>query len=192
MEQLDLVYNTLTKLEQNYARSKKSRTEYITEKLGGDINVGSFLILHALAKETLTEQGDVEKLSTVRNILAQIKVHQDELDSLRSFEFSKEADSLTVLLEAMDAAEAKGTRISAVNQRDMWKSPNHPAHFSVNRHMSRVVAFNGAPYVYCYSKAISALVSGLSGQRFEPGDIVRCRLGERYEKVDAPDCWVDG
>lgn len=189
MESLDLVYSSLTKLEQNYARSKKSRTEYIMDKLGGDINTGAFLILHALSKEPLTSPEDVDKLSTVREILGKIREHQNDLDRLSSFDFSVENNVLETLMNAMDEAELDGTHVAVVKQDEFCKAVGHLQQFHADRNAATVVPLNTAPYVSCYSDAMASLISGFSGQQFNRGDIAVRRFGGHYEKTDKPDWW---
>lgn len=189
MESLDLVYNSLTKLEQNFARSKKSRSEYISEKLGGDVNIGSFLILHALSKETLTSPEDVDKLSTVRAILGKIREHQGDLDKLSSFDFEAEDNGFNALLDAMGEAELDGTHVAVVKQDELCRALGYLQQFYADRNAATVVPLNTAPYILCYNEAIASLISGISGQSFSVGDVAVRRFGGRYEKSAGPDWW---
>ncbi len=89
MEVLDRVYRTFSNLDRDYARSKKSRSEFITDKFGGDIDIGSMIILDAVSSLSGNETvEDIEKLTFIKNIFAKIKDSREILDSLPDFSFS--------------------------------------------------------------------------------------------------------
>ena len=188
MRQLDLVYSTFTSLEKNYSRSKKSRAEYLREKFGGDINTGSFLILHALAQEELRDPEDIEKLSKVREIFNMIKDNQENLDALKSFDFSVKSE-IEQLAEALSQAEVAGSGIQSVEQADLWKSRQAPAHFMVSPYGVRVVAIDNCKYLRLYSEPMTVLAKTMSGQNFPVGTILECKLGGRVAPVKRPGFW---
>lgn len=121
MEQLDLVYNTFANLEKNYAKSTKSRSEYVNDKFGGDISTAMFLILNALSAEEFTDPEDIRKFSEIRNIFDKIKENKDRLDALKSFNF--EGDSEIESAEAiLSAGQQEGTGIQVLDQSELYKS----------------------------------------------------------------------
>lgn len=188
MRTLDAVYNTFANLEKNYAKSSKSRSQYVIGKFGGDINVGSFLILHALSKEVYTDPDDIEKLSVIREVFSNIKAHEDSLDSLSSFNFGEESAMQQCIL-ALSQGEYDGTGISAVDQKTMWTGKGKPSHYAINAKVAQVVALSTAPYYNLYSPAMTALVNSFCGGSFEVGDIVASKLGGRVQAVDKPAYW---
>lgn len=118
MDTLDLVYNAFTGLERNYARSKKTRTEYVKDKFGGDINVGSFLILNALSAEEFVDPEDIKKFSEVRRIFEFLKDNQDKLDTLSSFNLDDTSD-ITAALDSLHQGQEAGTGFTVVGQEQL-------------------------------------------------------------------------
>ena len=83
MEVLDRVYSAFSNLDRDFARSKKSRTDFILEKFGGDIDMGSMIILDAISASTGEETAeDIQKLTFVKEIFEKLKDARDNLDSL--------------------------------------------------------------------------------------------------------------
>ena len=188
MRTLDAVYNTFANLEKNYARASKSRSQYLIGKFGGDISVGSFLILHALSKEVYTDPEDIEKLSVIREVFANIKAHEDSLDSLNSFNFGAENTMQQGIL-ALSQGEYDGTGISVVDQKTMWTGKGKPSHYSINSKVTQVVPLSTAPYYNLYSPAIAALINSFCGGSFKVGDIVATKLGGRVQAISKPAHW---
>ena len=67
MSILDKVYTTFKRLDQDFARSKKTRTEFITDKFGGDIAIGSVIILDAIRAEGVEESPENIDLKHIQN-----------------------------------------------------------------------------------------------------------------------------
>ena len=89
MEVLDRVYSAFSNLDRDFARSKKSRTDFILEKFGGDIDMGSMIILDAISASTVEETAeDIQKLTFVKEIFEKLKDARDNLDSLPDFKFT--------------------------------------------------------------------------------------------------------
>ena len=188
MEQLDAVYNTFTNLEKNYAKSKKSRGEYLLDKFGGDISIGSFLILQALAQEEFTSAEDIEKLSRVREIFKAIDECKDSLGTLRTLDFTGNS-VYTGIMDALTAAEISGTGMVATEQQSMWKNSRSPAHYSVRPTQVEFVPLMGSKYVKVYSEPMSILMGGLYGVNSRVGQVYERTLGNRVSQVKRPDFW---
>lgn len=194
MNSLDLVYNTFSNLEKSYARSKKTRAEYLTEKFGGDIEVGSFLILQALSQEAPTSPEDIEKLSFIRDYFGRVSEYKNKLDKIRTFDFSKDAESFQKALECLDAAESTGSGVSYVEQDTLWTSARLPAFHRVTVRGSKCVCFETAPYVRVHSHAIQAMLNVMAPASVALGDvsgkIVERKSGDRVVVVESPSFWV--
>lgn len=172
MEQLDLVYNTLTSLEKNYRRSKKSRSEYILDKFGGDIGVGSFLILNALQAAELNDPEDIKKLSTVRRIIDSIRENEHQLDSLSSFDFDTEAIQST-LTNALLAGLSQGSGISIVSQEYLHEKYKGALSYRVSADRVQVVPVDHAEFFEVILPAWSAVLSGGNPEAFPEGQLLR-------------------
>ena len=179
MEQLDLVYNTFTNLEKNYAHSKKSRKEYLLDKFGGDITVGGMIILDALSRADLQTTEDVEKLSKIRDIFATIAENQVRLDTLSDFDFG--TSSGVKLSAILDNAFTSGTGMKLVVGQEATKKPY--VHFRVTPAGAEVVPMSTAPRLYAYSKAMVAYAQAATGEDVKLMDIFERKIGNRFVKV---------
>lgn len=116
---LDNVYSKFTNLEKDYKRTKKSRSKFIIERFGGDIVVGSTIILDAIYEENPTTQEDIAKFSVVKDIISNILKAKDDLDYLESFDFSNDMSIATIIDRLLSSVDMGQTTI--VSQRDLYK-----------------------------------------------------------------------
>lgn len=172
MEQLDLVYKTFSTLDESYARSKKTRTEFITEKFGGDIEIGSAIILDVLSEGELTSQGDIEKLTFVKDIFEKIKSNASALDSLKNFAFEDHA-MFNQLCQEIDNAMAESGMAHPVTQSHMFRETKD-LHIHTDMHGCQYVPVDDC--VFCH---LSENMLGLMQQAYpmdkkmRAGDYVR-------------------
>ena len=138
MEQLDLVYSTFANLERNYSRSKKSRSEYIKDKFGGDIPVGSFLILNALSAEEFSDPEDIRKFSEIRAIFDKLLENKDRLDSLASFNFDMDSDGSMSALDVLNLCQDFGTGVTVVEQGALYNGEAGVMQFDVRSEEVRI------------------------------------------------------
>lgn len=171
MKQLDAVYNAFTHLEQNYKRSKKTRKEYILDKFGGDIEVGSLVILDYFAGAKLDDPDDIEKFSTIRDIFSAIKKSSANLDTLSSFDelLTGGNQAVKVLLE--DAA-IKGSGILTIPQAPS----NEWAHYKATAKNVMVVPLVTAKKVRVFNDSMRVFVQSLVGTS------QRVSVGQTYIK----------
>lgn len=87
---LERVYSAFTNLERDYKKSNKTRSQFIIDKFGGDIQVGASVILHSIYSESQLSGDDIQKFTEVSTIFNNIIAAKDKLDSLRSFDFSED------------------------------------------------------------------------------------------------------
>ena len=179
MEQLDLVYNTFINLEKNYARSKKSRKDYLLEKFGGDIAVGSMIILDALSRLELTKTEDIEKLSAIRDMFASIAEYQDKLDSITDFNFSETAGSK--LYKVLDAALEAGAQLTLCTTEEV--EGQGFLHFKATPKGTQLVPIGSAKLLCVYNEPMAAYATSVSGETAMIGDLYEKRIGNRYVKV---------
>ena len=171
MEQLDLVYSAFSNLEKNYHKSTKTRTEYIADKFGGDIDVGSFVILHRLGNAQLSDPEDFRKLSEIRKIFSAIVDHKDVLDAIPSFD-ALTMDECIDLGSALSIAEEEGTGISYIPQETLYKKKGKPLHYLVDNKSIKVAPFNICKYVNLFSNAMATNLRSSCTDRVSMGDIL--------------------
>lgn len=152
---LDRVYNAFSNLEEGYENFEGSRADYVRYRFGGDINVGSIIILDAIRSEGL-EKGleetpdRIEKISYIKDIFTQIQNVQDTLDSLQSFDFSS-CSNFGIFKDTllhMDTA-----RIGQVytTQAELYKKEGHPIHYRVTPSEATSVSFKNCNVLRAYN-----------------------------------------
>lgn len=188
MEQLQAVYNTFVNLEKNYARSKKTREEYLTEKLGGDVVVGSFLILHALSKLDVREPKEIEMLSYVRTFLDHVRKNKDNLAGLTSFDFSDDSE-VNVIFDTLSAAEKAGTKIEVKTQQAFAKETKRGVNCCATVKGITLVPLNSARYLRLFTDWLVSTVSDAGVRDLNFGDLVEVKLGNRISKVKTLPYW---
>lgn len=168
MEPLDRVYSAFTNLEANFKRSKKSRSEYIADKFGGDIDIGSMVILDSLASKNLETPEEIAKLSTIRNIFAAIKKRRNSLDSLTSFNFLDESGVESSVASALDSAFERGTGICAVDADGL----GYAKHYSVLASGIKVLPIAKAERLHVYNQDMMLMLKGRTGLNIRVGDVL--------------------
>lgn len=132
MEILDKVYNTFSHLDRDYSRCKTTRTEFILRKFGGDIDIGSMIILDAIDKDTSNSAGytseDLKKLSFVKDIFSTLKATRNSWDTLTDFSF-KSSGLMQELDHLLQNAEYKGTGVRQVSQHVLNSKERGVLHF---------------------------------------------------------------
>ena len=63
MSTLDKIYQKFENLEVQYLSSGQSRTEFIAERFGQDLEVGVTILTDAILKENPSEAKEIEKFS---------------------------------------------------------------------------------------------------------------------------------
>lgn len=190
MEQLDAVYTAFVNLEKNYARSKKTREEYLLEKCGGDFDVGPFLLMYALDSAELTDPADIEKLSFIRHTLDKIKETRGRHNQLQSFNFD-EAPVETQVLAAIISGAKNGRGVVYMDQKTFWdkrpKGADSQLHYICDGSVSKVVAAEHCRYFNIHNTLCQSFVVALSNGEMvpPPGSVVERKLGDRFELVSS-------
>lgn len=176
MKILDKVHSTFSRLDRDFARSKKSRSDFIQDKFGGDIDIGSMLILEAITQEINNSEAptneDISKLSAVRDIFGAIKRHRNHLDSLSSFAFLDE-DMSGSLVNVLNSAQSHGSHIHVMNQGELGKN----VHYRVTASDIKVVPLSKCETIKLYNDNMRLFASHVSGLELEIGDTVKQTIG---------------
>lgn len=156
MEVLDKVYNTFKNLDRDFARSKKTKTEFIKGKFGGDIRIGSILILSAIG--TPSDSADIEKLSFVNDIFGKLLEAQDRLDALPNFKFEN-SDNVIELLQFLGENFSSSIGVEEMEQEELYKK-----YGALQYHCSMdgtIYAPTGSPLVLVYNENMEAYMESL-------------------------------
>ena len=158
---LDNVYSKFTNLEKDYRRTKKSRSQFITERFGGDIVVGSTIILDAIYEENPTTQEEIAKFSIVKDIISNILKAKDDLDYLESFDFSNDMSMATVIGKLLDSVDAGQT--TTVPQRGLYEHAE-ALHFYVDSDGARYESpFPKCRFYRCENPNIYRILKSMIG-----------------------------
>ncbi len=129
MSVLDRVYTTFKRLDQDYARSKKSRTAFITDKFGGDIRTGSIIILDAIRSEGVEETPEnIAKMSFVKDIFERIRDNAERLDSMTSF-CSEDSNVSMHFMNVLLRSEYHGSKQKITTQSELWGASRKALHY---------------------------------------------------------------
>ena len=178
MTQLDKVYNSLVNLERNYKKSKKSRSEYIADKFGGDFDRGSFLIMSALSEQEFTDPVDIEKYSKVREVISILRAHKDHFDSLTTFDAEEKVDA-GMLLSALDSTFP----FRLLGQETLYKKYG-VVHHRIYPNITAVAPLLSSRYVKICTPAMQAMFAAHSTDDVQLGDLLeRQSVGGLYTKA---------
>lgn len=159
MSVLDNVYNAFSNLDRDFARSKKSRSEFIRDKFGGDIEVGSFIILDAVSSSTGDEtQEDIEKLTFIKDIFEKIKANAGNLDSLSDFSFVDDS-KFSGFLQTIQEAVISGTHVRHVRQAELNDAEQGSIHFIVNAAGASCCPVNRCKVFHIYNEHMDNLLA---------------------------------
>lgn len=148
MSTLQKVYDTFSTLDSRYARSNKTKTEFITDKFGGDIDIGSTIILDACRAEAKEDNSeDIEMLSCIQNIFEKILKYRDNLDSLPNFSFETDTCISNLLLLLAES------RATGRNQRLLPQGfKKHVWHYSATPEGSRYTPYDACVVLSAYDR----------------------------------------
>lgn len=163
MDVLDRVFTTFSNLDRDFKKSTKSRTEFITDKFGGDIDIGAMIILDAISSSTGDETpDDIRKLTFVKHIIAGVKENKDVLDTLPDFSFSGN-DLYTRLISVLDTSYSEGTGVSVISQAELHKKYSGVVHFVSTPKGTKFVPFESCKVVHVYNDNMLGILSTMRG-----------------------------
>lgn len=152
MSILHNVYDAFSTLEASYKRSRKSRREFITDKFGGDIDIGSTIILNAVSAEDYTDPEDVRKLTFIRNIIGQIVAMQDSLDAVTNFGAFTDGANYASFLRILEQSMREGTKQIPMEPATFIKANPGVFHFSATPEGMQYVPFGQCPVMNLYNE----------------------------------------
>ncbi len=161
MEVLDRVYKTFLNLDKGFARSNKSRSEYIVDKFGGDIDIGSMIILEAISDlgEVPTME-DIQKLTFVKDTIKKIQISKSVLDNLDSFEDLGRGGTFEEFSAIIKDSYLMGTGIANVSQRELNKENKTAFHYIVTPEGSMFTRLRDCSVVHIYNEYMQRIIEG--------------------------------
>lgn len=160
MSVLDNVYKTFSNLERDYKRSKKTRTDFIRDKFGGDISIGSMIILDALSAEVDTNNSaDIERLSFIKDIFSAIKRNEDKLEQISSFSTFSGGDPMEELMDILNSADAHGCLQVEVSQAELHRLDKGTVHFACTPALTRYADLNKCKVLHAYNEHMAGMIA---------------------------------
>lgn len=185
MSILERVYTTFNHLDRDYARSKKTRTEFITDKFGGDINTGAIIILDAIRAEGVEETPEnIAMMSFVKDTFASIQANADHLDALSSFSFA-DTNVVGAFVNLLCHAELHETKQEVLPQSTLWGwSPKVLHYYSTAEGTSYADPDNCTVFM-AYNENMAGLLSGLfkPDRDLELGGLYKVLPGRRLKTI---------
>lgn len=159
MNVLDKVYNTFSNLDRDFARSKKTRTAFITDKFGGDIDTGAMIILDAVSTSGELETAeDIKKLTFVKDIFSQLQANKNKLDSLQSFSSFSDSTEFNELMRVLAKAESSGTGQRETVQAEVYRQQRRAVHFVCTAEGSYFVGLNDCKILHAYNGHMQRMI----------------------------------
>lgn len=176
MSILETVYKTFSTLDRDYARSKKSRSDFITDKFGGDISVGSIIILDAIREEGVSDSPeDIEKLSFIKDSFAFFQENAHRLDRLETFSHCN-ADVFFEFLGILSKAENHMTGQFSAPQAQLWNSPAQALHYVSDISGTRYTPLEACKVYYGFNEnMLATLEETVGAYGLKMGE--KCRIG---------------
>ena len=158
MEVLDRVYKTFKNLDRDFDKSTKTRTQFITDKFGGDINIGSMIILDAISSSsTEYSEEDIEKLTFIKDIFKSIQESKDRLDQLPDFTFESEG-LFSELKQVLVSSKEHGTHLVEAKQSQVSKVKDGAIHFASTVRGTRYTPLNKCVHFHAYNEHMCGML----------------------------------
>lgn len=170
MEVLDKVYNTFKNLDRDYSKSKKTRTEFIEGKFGGDIDIGSIIILEAIGSEEPTSPEDIKKFAFIKDTFNAIRRNRKRLESLPNFaSIGKDFSEFESLKELLYKSIGDGQKQWKCTQQQLQKrSDKQSLHYYVTPEGTYYSDLNEVNVFRVYNEHIAALLQESLNMRIKP------------------------
>ncbi len=185
---LDKVYDQFAHLEENYSKSKQTRSEFVKEKFGGDIATGSVIILDAIHAEGLDEDpAYIEKASFIKDIFAKLVSCADNIDQLGSFNI-EDLSTFDRLMLVLQKAYSSGTKQEVVSQKSMWASKEKVLHYTSGANGIAYCPADNCSVFRAYNESMIALMTSA----FHPDSQVTLdefylrKAGDRLHRIMQP------
>lgn len=122
MSTLDKIYQKFENLEEQYLNSEQSRTDFIAERFGQDLEVGITILTDAILKENPSEAKEIEKFSYLKDLFSFLLKHKDNMDSLSSFEATtEEVSNMEDILSKLSLTITQPYTPSVINQKELYE-----------------------------------------------------------------------
>lgn len=184
MEVLDRVYKAFSNLESDFAKSGKTRTEFIKDKFGGDIEIGSVIILDAISNVDSESIEDINKISFIKKVIKGVRENANRLDNLTDFVFDKVSD-FGVLFNVLKGSLESGMQCRVVPQKEIYEMSKGDVHYVATSECMNMSNYNTCNVYNMYNEHILDRFILMTGVKdFSVGDYVRAKTRMTFAKIE--------
>ena len=158
MSTLDKIYQKFENLEEQYLCSEQSRSDFIAERFGQDLEVGITILTDAILKENPSETKEIEKFSYLKDLFSFLLKHKDSMESLSSFEtMTEEVSDMQDILSKLSLTITKPCTPSVTSQKELYEKTG-ALHYEVTPDSISYVSLNQCHAFYVSNENFAVLL----------------------------------
>lgn len=192
MNILEKVYCSFRDLELNYDNSI-SRKEFILSKFGGDIDIGSTIIIDAIMNEGINTAQEIEKFSYLKDVFAFFSKIKDSLDKLTSFNIDLQKPETVLSNNVLSLLEDTKNRLFVkplISQKELFQK--HKAiYYYITPEESHFIdcTDNSCSIFKVISPTMMTIMKLIVPENTNPLKLnaYYCRVDDRYTKLSYTD-----
>lgn len=179
MLQLDKVYNTLLNLDTDYSSTVgKTKYEFLCDKLGGDVEIGSTLILCYFAKFEFENPDDIKKFMEIKKLLEYFKTVGEDINTASSFGIVvTEADNFIEMLRG----HRNSGNIYKMSQEELYNTTG-ALHLECTPEHAKFTSLDDLLYYNIYDRNMIRLMQTLYFVNVSKGDLLK-KVNEKQVRL---------
>lgn len=163
MSTLDKVYQKFENLEEQFLSSGQSRTDFIAERFGGDLEIGVTILTDAIMKDNLTESKDIERFSFLKDLFSFLLKHKDTIDMLPGFDVATEDISeIEDILSKLALTMTTPYHAPVLSQKELYEQKGL-LHYEVTPDSVTYTTLDNCHAFYVSSENFAILLKAIKG-----------------------------
>lgn len=163
MSTLDKVYQKFENLEEQFLSSGQSRTDFIAERFGGDLEIGVTILTDAIMKDNLTESKDIERFSFLKDLFSFLLKHKDTIDMLPGFDVATEdVSEIEDILSKLALTMTTPYHAPVLSQKELYEQKGL-LHYEVTPDSVTYTTLDSCHAFYVSSENFAILLKAIKG-----------------------------
>ena len=163
MSTFDKVYQKFENLEEQFLSSGQSRTDFIAERFGGDLEIGVTILTDAIMKDNLTESKDIERFSFLKDLFSFLLKHKDTIDMLPGFDMATEdVSEIEDILSKLALTMTTPYHAPVLSQKELYEQKGL-LHYEVTPDSVTYTALDNCHAFYVSSENFAILLKAIKG-----------------------------